>query len=100
MNLKPWREIIVPYKDVLQGTLIQWLASRDGHSGASSLTRRVTGPAAPWPLAAASSIPSREGGSDSTRPMASRDGHSSASSFTRRVTGPAARWPLSKRRRF
>ena len=36
------------------------------------------------------SNPTREGGSDSTRPMASHDDHSSASSFTLRVTGPTA----------
>ena len=63
------------------------MASRNDHSGASSFTRRVTGPCGP-----AASNPNREGGSASTRPMASHDDHSGAASFTRRVTGPAARW--------
>jgi hypothetical protein len=44
------------------------MASHDDHSSASSFTLRVTGPAAP-----VASNPTREGGSDRTRPMASRD---------------------------
>jgi hypothetical protein len=53
-----------------------------------------------WACGPGASNPTREQGSDSTRPMASHDAHSSASSLTLRVTGPAARGlvtrPVSK----